>query len=151
MNMQGERQIAASRADVWAALKDIDVLSRCIPGCESLVRKDDGAMEAIVVLKIGPIKARFKGQVRFENEQPPASCTLRGEGQGGVAGFAKGGAEVQLEEQEGGTLLRYQASAQVGGKIAQLGARLIDGTAAKLAEQFFEAFSGQFLTKIVAS
>lgn len=144
MNLEGEKLIGAPRERVWAAINDVSVLQICIPGCESLARRDDGSMDATVLLKIGPIKAQFKGNVVFENVQAPSACTLKGEGQGGLAGFAKGSAEMSLHEQDTSTLLRYRASVQVGGKIAQLGARLIDGTAAKLTEKFFEKFCEQF-------
>lgn len=140
MELTGEYRIAASKAKVWAALNDAEILGRCIPGCEELTKSSDTAMSAKVVLKIGPVKARFSGNVTLENLDPPNGYTIVGEGQGGVAGFAKGGADVQLVEDGDETILTYQAKAQVGGKIAQLGSRLIQSTAAKLADKFFVNF-----------
>lgn len=141
MEMTGEQKIDAPREAVWAALNDPDVLRACIPGCEELEKVSDTEMTATVVQKIGPVKARFKGKVTLQNLNPPEGYEIVGEGQGGVAGFAKGGATVVLEESEGGTLLRYDAKAQVGGKLAQIGSRLIDSTARKLADKFFANFS----------
>jgi carbon monoxide dehydrogenase subunit G len=140
MDMTGEYRIPAPRSAVWDALNDPDVLKACIPGCESLERAGD-EMVATVVAKIGPVKAKFAGKVRIENPDPPNGYSIVGEGQGGVAGFAKGGADVRLAEDGDGTILTYTAKAQVGGKLAQLGSRLIDGTAKMMAEQFFTAFS----------
>lgn len=140
MELKGEYRIAASKANVWAALNDAEILKRCIPGCEELDKSSDTAMSAKVALKIGPVKARFSGNVTLENLDPPNAYSIVGEGQGGVAGFAKGGADVQLVEEGDETILTYQANAQVGGKIAQLGSRLIQSTAAKLADKFFANF-----------
>jgi len=140
MEMSGEYRIDAPIAEVWAALNDIEVLKICIPGCEELEQTSDTEMTAKVALKIGPVKARFNGAVTFENVTPPNGYSIVGEGQGGVAGFAKGGADVQLVEDGDETVLTYQAKAQVGGKIAQLGSRLIKSTAAKLADKFFKNF-----------
>jgi carbon monoxide dehydrogenase subunit G len=140
MDMTGEYRIPAPRTAVWDALNDPAVLKACIPGCESLERVGD-EMVATVVAKIGPVKAKFAGKVRIENPDPPNGYSIVGEGQGGVAGFAKGGADVKLAEDGGETVLTYTAKAQVGGKLAQLGSRLIDGTAKMMAEQFFSAFS----------
>lgn len=140
MDMTGEHMIAAPRDAVWAALNDIDVLKACIPGCEALEQTSDTTMEAVVKQKIGPVKATFKGAVELQNIDAPKSYTIQGEGQGGVAGFAKGGADVSLEEVPEGTILRYEAHAQVGGKLARLGSRLIDATAKKLAGKFFDNF-----------
>eukprot|EP01037_Dinobryon_pediforme_P047847 gene47847-62371_t len=128
MEMTGEYRIAATRAEVWAALNDPEVLRISIPGCESLEMQSDTEMTAKVVAKIGPVKAAFTGKVRLENVNPPISYTIAGEGQGGVAGFAKGGADVSLVEDADGTVLTYTARAQIGGKLAQLGSRLIDST-----------------------
>jgi carbon monoxide dehydrogenase subunit G len=140
MDMTGEYRIPAPRQTVWEALNDPEILRACIPGCESLEKNGD-EMTATVVAKIGPVKAKFAGKVRLENLNPPTSYSIVGEGQGGVAGFAKGGADVALADDGAGTVLTYTAKAQVGGKIAQLGSRLIDGTAKMMAEQFFSAFS----------
>lgn len=140
MDMTGEYRIPAPRQTVWEALNDPEILKACIPGCESLEKNGD-EMTAAVVAKIGPVKAKFAGKVRLENLNPPTSYSIVGEGQGGVAGFAKGGADVALVDDGAGTILTYTAKAQVGGKLAQLGSRLIDGTAKMMAEQFFSAFS----------
>lgn len=140
MDMTGEYRIPAPRQTVWAALNDPETLKACIPGCESLETTGD-EMTATVVAKIGPVKAKFSGKVRFENVDAPNGYSIVGEGQGGVAGFAKGGADVKLTEDGDGTLLAYTAKAQVGGKLAQLGSRLIDGTAKMMADQFFSAFT----------
>ncbi len=141
MDMSDEIVIAAPRAKVYAALNDQAILQASIPGCEELIKHSDTDLEAKVVLKIGPVKARFAGKVTLDQTGAPDRFTLKGEGNGGIAGFAKGGAEVELIEQDGGTLLRYTATADVGGKIAQLGSRLILGTAKKLAAQFFDDFA----------
>lgn len=140
MDLSGEFQIDASIDKVWAALNDADILKACIPGCKELIKTSDTEMSAKVVLKVGPIKAKFSGEVSLENLNPPHSYSIVGEGKGGIAGFAKGGADVQLSEDGGETILTYQATAQVGGKMAQLGSRLIDSTSAKLANQFFDNF-----------
>ena len=140
MDMSGEYVIAAPRATVWAALNDAEVLKACIPGCEELTKTSDTTMEAKVTQKIGPVKAKFAGAVELVNIDAPAGYTIRGEGKGGVAGFAKGSADVSLSEEEGGTRLAYTAHAEVGGKLAQLGGRLINSTAKKLADQFFTNF-----------
>jgi carbon monoxide dehydrogenase subunit G len=142
MDMTGEYRIPAPRQAVWTALNDPEVLKACIPGCESL-EKTGEEMVATVVAKIGPVKAKFAGKVRLENLNPPTSYSIVGEGQGGVAGFAKGGADVALADDGEGTILTYTARAQVGGKIAQLGSRLIDGTAKMMADQFFSAFTAK--------
>lgn len=140
MDMTGEQRIEASREKVWAALNDPEVLKGCIPGCQTIEKLSDSEMRATVTLKIGPVKASFAGKVTLSDLDPPKSYTISGEGTGGVAGFAKGGAKVRLEEEGAATILHYEVSAQVGGKIAQLGARLIDGTAKKLAGDFFTTF-----------
>ncbi len=141
MDLSDEILIPAPRDRVYAALNDPEILKAAIPGCEELVRHSDTDLEAKVVLKIGPVKARFAGKVKLDPSGAPERFSLTGEGSGGVAGFAKGGAQVELIEQEGGTLLRYVAKADVGGKIAQLGNRLIQGTAKKLSATFFENFA----------
>jgi len=140
MDMTGEYRIGAPRATVWAALNDAAVLKACIPGCESLEKTSDTSFEATVVQKIGPVKATFHGVVQLENIVAPESYTLNGEGKGGVAGFAKGGADVRLGAEGNETILTYEAHAQVGGKLARLGSRLIDSTAKKLAGKFFDNF-----------
>jgi carbon monoxide dehydrogenase subunit G len=141
VDLTGEYIIAAPRQKVWDALNNADVLRECIPGCETLDKQSDTAMSATVVTKIGPVKARFSGEVRLENINAPNSYTIAGEGKGGIAGFAKGGADVVLEEVPEGTKLSYSVNAQIGGKLAQLGSRLIDSTVKKLADQFFDKFS----------
>jgi carbon monoxide dehydrogenase subunit G len=141
MEMNGNQLIAADRQTVWDALNDADILRTCIPGCEELEKTSDTELTAKVVIKIGPVKAKFSGYVKLENLNPPMSYTISGEGKGGIAGFAKGGADVTLSEEEGGTRLTYVVDAKVGGKIAQLGSRLIDSTAKKLAKKFFTNFS----------
>lgn len=141
MEMTGERQIAASRATVWAALNDPEVLKRCIPGCETLEMQSPTDMTARVKLAIGPVRATFNGKVKLSDLDPPNSYRISGEGQGGVAGYAKGGAVVRLSDSGGGTLMHYDVKADVGGKLAQLGGRLIDSTAKKLADEFFEKFA----------
>ncbi|MDH6269770.1 carbon monoxide dehydrogenase subunit G [Rhizobium sp. SG_E_25_P2] len=141
MDMNGSEIIAAPVDTVWQGLNDPDILRQCIPGCEALEKSSDTEMSATVVLKIGPVKARFEGAVQLSNLNPPYSYTISGEGKGGMVGFAKGGADVTLTAQaDGTTLLSYTVKADVGGKIAQLGARLIDSTAKKLASQFFTSF-----------
>jgi carbon monoxide dehydrogenase subunit G len=143
MDMTGERRIPAPRQVVWNALNDPDVLRVSIPGCESLEKQSDTAMKATASVKIGPISARFTGNVQLSDMDPPNGYTISGEGQGGVAGFAKGGAKVNLEDDSGATLLRYEVHAQVGGKLAQLGARLVDASAKQIADQFFDRFSAR--------
>lgn len=142
MNLEGRETIGAPIDKVWAALNDPDVLRECIPGCESLEKSSDTEMAATVSLKIGPIKARFAGAVTLMNLNPPHSYTIQGEGKGGIAGFAKGGADVVLEEAgPNETQLSYTVNADVGGKIAQLGSRLIASTSKKLAGEFFAKFN----------
>ena len=137
MDMKGEQRINASREAVWSALNDPEVLARCIPGCDTLEKTADNEFTATVTLKVGPVKAKFAGKVTLSDLDPPNGYTLSGQGQGGAAGFAKGSAEVRLAEDGGQTILTYTVNAQVGGKLAQVGSRLIDGTARKLAGQFF--------------
>ena len=141
MDLTGEYVIAADRQAVWEALNNPDVLRECIPGCQSLEMQSPTEMTATVVTKIGPVKAKFDGEVTLSNIDAPNSYTISGEGKGGIAGFAKGGADVSLEEVPDGTKLSYAVKAQVGGKLAQLGSRLIDSTAKKLAQQFFSNFA----------
>ena len=137
MEMKGSQLIPADRQTVWVALNDPETLKACIPGCEELEQTAPNELSATVVAKVGPVKATFKGEVELQDLAPPESYTIVGEGKGGIAGFAKGGAKVHLSEVEGGTQLDYEVDAKVGGKIAQLGGRLIDSTAKKLADQFF--------------
>ena len=141
MEMNGEERIAAPRQMVWEALNDPDVLRECIPGCQSLEKSSDTEMSATVKIKIGPVSATFKGEVTLENINAPESYTIAGEGKGGIAGFANGGADVKLAEDGAETVLSYAVKAQVGGKLAQLGSRLIDSTSKKLAGQFFTKFN----------
>ena len=143
MEMSGEYRIPASREKVWAALNDPEILKDAIPGCQSLEKTSDTEMTATVISKIGPVKATFNGNVTLSNIRPPEGYTISGEGKGGVAGFAKGGADVSLTEDGKDTILRYTAKAQVGGKLAQVGARLIDATAKQMADQFFGAFAAK--------
>lgn len=141
MQLKGEYQIPAARERVWAMLNDADVLRACIPGCESLEADGPDSFKAKVTSKIGPVKATFNGAVTLSNRNPPESYTITGEGKGGVAGFARGGADIHLAEDGDGTVLTYTADAQVGGKLAQIGGRLIESTARKMADQFFGKFS----------
>jgi carbon monoxide dehydrogenase subunit G len=141
MTMDGEVQLPASRDVVWAKLNDPDVLKACIPGCEELEKTSDHEFRATAKMKVGPVSARFKGRVTLSDFDPPNSYKISGEGEGGVAGFAKGGATVQLQDKDGGTLLTYNVEAQIGGKLAQLGQRLINGSAKKLADEFFTKFA----------
>ena len=140
MELEGSRVIAADRETVWARLNDAETLKACIPGCEELTGTPEDGFEAVVKQKVGPVKATFKGAVRLENVNAPESYTIAGEGKGGVAGFAKGSADVSLVEVKDGTELSYKVDAQVGGKLAQLGSRIIGGFARKMADQFFERF-----------
>jgi uncharacterized protein len=141
MMMNGEVQLAAPREAVWAKLNDPDVLKACIPGCEELERTEDNGFRAVAKMKVGPVSARFKGRVTLSDLDPPNGYKISGEGEGGVAGFAKGGATVALADKDGGTLLTYGVEAQIGGKLAQLGQRLINGAASKLADEFFANFA----------
>ncbi len=145
MDLTGDYRIPAPRETVWAALNDPEVLRVCIPGCEELNKTSDTEFVARVIAKIGPVKAAFGGKVTLSNLDPPNGYTISGEGQGGAAGFAKGGAKVQLEAVDGGaaTVLHYAADAQIGGKLAQIGSRLVEGTARKLADEFFAAFAAK--------
>ncbi len=143
MKMSGEETIAAPREKVWAALNDPEVLKQCIPGCESVEKTSDTSFDAKVTAKVGPVKAKFSGSVNLTDLDPPNGYKISGEGKGGAAGFAKGGATVRLADgPDGATVLSYDVDASVGGKLAQLGARLIDGTAKKMAGEFFETFAG---------
>ena len=152
MDLTGQERIEAPAEAVWRALNDPDMLRRCIPGCESLSRQSDDRLAATVVLKVGPIKARFAGEVELTNLVPLQSYTITGEGKGGIAGFAKGGADVRLSDDgAGATTLDYTVRAEVGGRIAQLGSRLIDSTARKLAAQFFSSLRDELATPAEAA
>ncbi|WP_439138922.1 CoxG family protein [Roseicyclus sp.] len=141
MEMHASRIIGADRMTVWAALNDAETLKACIPGCESLTGSPEEGFAATVTQKVGPVKATFRGEVSLSDIVAGESYTIAGEGKGGVAGFAKGAAQVHLSDAEGGgTVLTYDVSAKVGGKIAQLGSRLVDSFAQKMADQFFERF-----------
>lgn len=146
MNLSGEYRLPLPRETVWAGLNDPAILKACIPGCDELVKDSETSFAAKVGLKIGPMTAKFTGKVMLSDIDPPNGYKIAGEGQGGVAGFGKGSAVVTLtEDGEGGTILRYTADSQVGGKMAQLGSRLIDATAKKLADEFF----GKFVEAVV--
>lgn len=140
MELEGSREIAAPRAQVWTALNDPDVLKACIPGCQELTGSAEDGFEATVVQKVGPVKATFKGAVALENVVAGESYRIAGEGKGGAAGFAKGAADVTLEDAGDGTVLTYKVDAKVGGKLAQLGSRIIDGFAKSMADKFFTNF-----------
>jgi len=139
--MSGEYRIPAPRQTVWDALNDPEILKQCIPGCEEMVRNGENGFDAKVLAKVGPVRARFGGTVEFSDIDPPNGYTISGQGQGGAAGFAKGGAKVKLAEDGDGTVLSYTVDASVGGKLAQIGSRLIDATAKKMADDFFSRFA----------
>ena len=141
MDLSDEIRIEAPRDKVYAALNDPDILRASIPGCEELTQTSPNELDARVVLKIGPVKAKFAGTVTLDPTDPPEAFSLSGEGKGGAAGFAKGGADVTLEADGAATILRYTARVEMGGKIAQLGSRLVKGTAKKLSGQFFSSFA----------
>jgi uncharacterized protein len=141
MTMNGEYQLPVARETVWEKLNDAETLKACIPGCESLDKLSDTEFQAVAVTKIGPVKAKFKGKVTLSDLDPPNGYKITGQGDGGVAGFATGGATVKLEPKDGGTLLIYTVEAQIGGKLAQLGQRLVNGAAKKLADDFFQKFA----------
>ena len=141
MEFTGRYVIAAPPEVVWAALNDPDILRGCIPGCQSLSKTSDTEFQAVTKLKVGPVSATFKGKVTLLDLNPPHRCTLKGEGQGGVAGFAKGQAKVRLEPADSGTVLSYDAGATVGGKLAQMGQRLLNSAAKQIADDFFARFS----------
>ena len=152
MELASQQTLPVSQADAWAALNDIALLQSCIPGCESITPTGDNQYEVLVTAAVGPVKAKFKGKLRLDNLQPPQSYTLQFEGQGGAAGHAKGSAEVTLSAastQE--TLLSYTAKAQVGGRIAQIGSRLVDMAAQKMAGDFFTAFSERLKERFPAA
>jgi carbon monoxide dehydrogenase subunit G len=147
MTMTGEVALPASRETVWAKLNDPEVLKACIPGCEQLEMTSPTEFQAVATVKVGPVKARWKGKVRLSDLDPPNSYRISGEGEGGVAGFAKGGAKVSLADQDGGTRLSYDVEAQIGGKLAQLGQRLINSAAKKTADDFFAKFASAVAPK----
>jgi carbon monoxide dehydrogenase subunit G len=142
MDMHGELRIPAPRQQVWEKLNDPETLKNCIPGCETVEKVSDTEFTAKVVARVGPVKASFSGKVTLTDLDPPAGYTITGEGTGGVAGFAKGSAKVALDDAGGETVLRYGVHAQVGGKLAQIGSRLIDATSRKMADDFFSRFVG---------
>jgi len=141
MTMTGEYQLPVAREIVWVKLNDTETLKACIPGCESFDKLSDTEYQAVAVTKIGPVKAKFKGKVTLSDLDPPNGYKISGQGDGGVAGFASGGAMVKLEPKDEGTLLSYTVEAQIGGKLAQLGQRLVNGAAKKLADEFFKKFA----------
>jgi len=141
MEMKGEQLVPASQADTWAALNDPEILKACVPGCESIDRVTDSEYAVRMTARVGPVAAKFKGKLTLSDLNPPNSYSIAFEGQGGVAGFGKGGAQVQLAPEAEGTRLTYQVKASVGGKIAQIGSRLVDAAARKLADDFFTAFN----------
>ncbi len=141
MTMTGEVQLAANRETVWTKLNDPVVLKSCVPGCEQLDKVSETEFQAVASIKVGPVKARWKGKVRLSDLDPPNGYKISGEGEGGVAGFAKGAATVALADKDGGTLLSYNVEAQIGGKLAQLGQRLINSAAKKTADDFFANFA----------
>ena len=140
MELEDQRKIEADPIRVWEALVDPAILQECIPGCKSMLGDPESGFEAVLVEKVGPVKATFKCNIELADVVPGRSCTISGQGKGGPAGFAKGEARIELEECQGGTLLSYCVQARVGGKIAQLGGRIIDGFAKKVAEEFFQKF-----------
>jgi uncharacterized protein len=146
VTMTGEYHLPADRATVWAKLNDPEVLKICIPGCEAFDVDPSGAFHAIAKIKVGPVSARFKGTVTLSDLDPPNSYRIAGQGDGGISGFAKGGARVRLEDAEGGTKLSYDVEAEIGGKIAQLGSRLVASVAKKNADAFFASFARVFET-----
>ena len=143
MDMTGEYHIPAPQQTVWEALNDAEVLKASVPGCETLEKVSDTEFTATVTAKVGPVRTKFNGKVTLSDIDPPNGYTIAGEGQGGAAGFAKGGAKVSLTSENGGTLLRYEANASVGGKMAQIGSRVVEGVAKKMADEFFTTFVEQ--------
>lgn len=143
MELNGEQLVPASLQRTWDSLNDPEVLKGCIPGCETLERTDEGGFTATLALRIGPVSAKFKGKLTLSDVQAPQRYTMHFDGQGGMAGFGKGSAQVELSAAEGGTRLSYAAKAQVGGKLAQVGSRLVDAAAAKITNDFFAAFNAR--------
>jgi carbon monoxide dehydrogenase subunit G len=143
MDFRGRYEIPASPERVWAALNDPSILQSCIPGCEQLTRRDDYHFDAVAALRVGPIKATFRASIEQSEVDPPNRCVLKAEGKGGAAGFGRGEAEVQLALEGSGTVLTYLARATIGGRLAQIGHRLIDGAARQIADDFFARFAAQ--------
>jgi len=143
MEMSGEERIPASQADTWAALNDPEMLKACVPGCESIDRTAENEYQVLMVARIGPVSAKFKGKLALSDLNPPNSYAIAFEGQGGAAGFGKGSAQVQLAPDGEGTKLSYQVKANVGGKLAQIGSRLVDAAARKISQDFFAAFNAK--------
>jgi uncharacterized protein len=143
MEMSGEERIAATQAATWAALNDPEMLKACVPGCESIENVAANEFQVLMVARIGPVSAKFKGKLALSDLDPPNSYAIAFEGQGGAAGFGKGSAQVQLAPDGEGTLLRYQVKASVGGKLAQIGSRLVDAAAKKISQDFFAAFNAK--------
>jgi carbon monoxide dehydrogenase subunit G len=150
MDLTGEHRINAPRAVVWKGLNDPESLKQSIDGIEEITRVSDTELDALAVVKIGPVKAKFKGKITLSDMDPPNGYTITGEGQGGAAGFAKGSAKVRLEDDGGGTLLKYTVNAQIGGKLAQIGSRLVDGAARKYADEFFTKFGAVVESRVPA-
>jgi carbon monoxide dehydrogenase subunit G len=141
MEMSGEQLVPAPQQTVWDALNNPDVLKACVPGCESIERSGDNEFQVLMVAKVGPVSAKFKGKLRLSDLRPPDSYSIGFEGQGGAAGFAKGGAQVRLSSEQNKTRLAYDVKASVGGKLAQIGSRLVDAAAKKVADDFFRNFN----------
>lgn len=151
MELSGTQHIGANRQRVWDALNDADVLARCVPGCEEIVTVSDSEKTARVLLKMGPVRARFAGRIVMSDVLAPTRCTLGFEGTGGAAGFAKGRSEVSLSDEPGGTALSYTVEASVGGKLGQVGGRLISASAKKMADEFFTAFNATLTDPVAAA
>lgn len=151
MKLTGEQMVTAPRAEVWEALNDPVVLQSCLPGCQLVEKVGATEFKVILLAAIGPLRARFNGVLKIEESDPPNSCVMVFEGQGGAAGFGKGTSRVELHEADGDTRITYEAQAQVGGKLAQVGSRLIDGVAKKMSDDFFDAFRKHFTTRTVVS
>jgi len=143
MEMTGEQLVPASQQDTWNALMDPEVLKACVPGCEAIERLGDNAFQVLMVARVGPVSAKFKGKLTLTEVKPPNSYSMAFEGQGGAAGFAKGGAQVRLLAEKDHTKLAYDVKANVGGKLAQIGSRLVDAAARKVADDFFRNFNEQ--------
>ncbi|MGE4249368.1 MAG: CoxG family protein [Parvibaculaceae bacterium] len=151
MKMKGVYTLPVDQDAAWAALNDAEILAACIPGCEEFEKTGDTQFRAVAQVKVGPVKARFRGEVSLSEIDPPNSYRISGQGEGGLAGFAKGGAIVRLAPAaEGGTVLTYEVDAQIGGKLAQIGQRLINGAAKKTADEFFENFRTQISLRSAA-